>query len=205
MKLRKPGNRGYTIIEIIVVILIITILAGITFPVYIHIKEKGKQTICLSNLRQLAQACLMYAQNNNDVLPPYTNGFSQQGWEYSGEGNEGIPLSSLLHDSLMSYVSNDKIFFCPSDPYAGENIPGLGKYNSSYTYLFKRDSSLTTNGYRKSADGIVAAPGDYCIIHDSIRFIPATETSNKSVVRMIHLGSRNYVFLDGHTLIAPEK
>jgi prepilin-type N-terminal cleavage/methylation domain-containing protein/prepilin-type processing-associated H-X9-DG protein len=61
--------RGFTLIELLVVIAIIAILAAILFPVFAKAREKARQATCLNNVRQLATACLMYAQDHEELLP----------------------------------------------------------------------------------------------------------------------------------------
>ena len=65
----KPVRRGFTLIELLVVIAIIAILAAILFPVFAQAREKARATQCLSNLKQLATAVQMYAQDNGEKLP----------------------------------------------------------------------------------------------------------------------------------------
>lgn len=189
---------GFTIIEMIIVIVIVVIVAGIAFPVYINAKEKGRQSQCLSNLRQLGQACLMYAKENDDVLPPYCNSLAFPGWDLSGDRSGGIPSPEKLCASLKLYINNDSIFFCPSDPYAGKELPLWGKRLTSYNYTFKRDGSLTVNGY-KSPSGTMISPSTYSIIYDARIWIAPTKSSERTVYTIKHLGSRNCVYLDGHT------
>ncbi|MBC7805768.1 MAG: prepilin-type N-terminal cleavage/methylation domain-containing protein, partial [Akkermansiaceae bacterium] len=57
-----PVRRAFTLIELLVVIAIIAILAAILFPVFAQARAKGRQTACLSNMKQFGNAFMMYAQ-----------------------------------------------------------------------------------------------------------------------------------------------
>src|SRR5438093_11195852 len=70
--------RGFTLIELLVVIAIIAILAAILFPVFAHAREKARQTSCLSNLKQLSGAMLMYAGDYDERFPPVVARDSRQ-------------------------------------------------------------------------------------------------------------------------------
>lgn len=61
--------RAFTLIELIVVIAIIAILAAFLFPVFAMAREKARQATCTSNMRQLAQAWEMYAQDYDETFP----------------------------------------------------------------------------------------------------------------------------------------
>ncbi len=60
---------GFTLIELLVVIAIIAILAAILFPVFAQAREKARQTSCLSNLKQMGTALMMYVQDYDEMLP----------------------------------------------------------------------------------------------------------------------------------------
>src|SRR6478735_5809147 len=62
-------RKGFTLIELLVVIAIIAILAAILFPVFAKAREAARSTVCKSNLKQIATAIQMYAQDYDEVLP----------------------------------------------------------------------------------------------------------------------------------------
>jgi len=64
-----PAAGAFTLIELLVVIAIIAILAALLLPVLAKSKEQGQRASCLNNLRQVAVACTVYADDNRDVLP----------------------------------------------------------------------------------------------------------------------------------------
>jgi len=107
--------RGFTLIELLVVIAIIAILAAILFPVFAKAREKARQTSCLSNVKQLAMAVLMYVSDYDEriVITYYST--------YAGQVTVGPdcvnrnPQSAYQIPSLIQpYVRNAGIFACPS-------------------------------------------------------------------------------------------
>ncbi len=87
-------RRGFTLIELLVVIAIIAILAAILFPVFARAREKARQTSCLSNLKELDLAMLMYVQDYDET--------------FTGR--------IVWNQRIQPYVKNEQIFQCPSYP-----------------------------------------------------------------------------------------
>lgn len=124
-------RRALTLIEILVVITIIMILAAITAVVMSSAKKSAKRAGCMSNLEQLGMASLMYATDHDSYLPPYLT--TTVGDPLTGL--EAIGNVDRWKFCLYPYLSNDQVFFCPSDPQAGtgKSDEGLLGGNSRFT------------------------------------------------------------------------
>src|SRR5205809_4417491 len=67
--MNRHRRQAFTLIELLVVIAIIAILAAILFPVFARAREKARQISCLSNLKNIGTATLMYLQDYDETFP----------------------------------------------------------------------------------------------------------------------------------------
>jgi prepilin-type N-terminal cleavage/methylation domain-containing protein len=104
--MHKSLRSAFTLIELLVVIAIIAILAAILFPVFAQAKEAAKKATCLSNVRQLNNAWIMYAGDYDDHW--VTTG-KQYALTDTADGGNQFDFFSLA----QPYVKNFDIFYCP--------------------------------------------------------------------------------------------
>jgi prepilin-type N-terminal cleavage/methylation domain-containing protein/prepilin-type processing-associated H-X9-DG protein len=130
----RAGKRGFTLVELLVVIGIIAVLIGILMPVLGRAREQGRNARCLSNLRQIGAAMNLYSAENKGFIVPGSvqwfdpgpkAGRGESSWatllvslkyitatsqlELSGAGT---PPAEEVYQNEMSF--GDSVFRCPS-------------------------------------------------------------------------------------------
>ncbi len=106
---RRGRDRGFTLIELLVVMAIIAILAAILFPVFAAARKKAAQISCLSNLKQIQLATILYFGDNDGRMPPHNVlDFDENGVEIDRH---------LWPEQMHDYVSDQGVLSCPSELY----------------------------------------------------------------------------------------
>ena len=101
----KGLRRGFSLIELLIILAIITILAGFLFPVLAKARESARGAVCISNFKQVGAATMLYLADYNDQFTPV----NQQLVDVPNSRNDRTWVQLLL-----PYSRNFNSFFCPS-------------------------------------------------------------------------------------------
>ncbi len=121
--MNRMEKKFFTLIELLIVIAIIAILAGMLLPALNKARQKAQTIQCISNLSQMGKAIVMYQMDYQEYLP----------CGYTGEGS---PERRWFRE-IFPYVGSAKVYSCPTNkvPAFWENvttgIPYSGHYGSN--------------------------------------------------------------------------
>jgi prepilin-type N-terminal cleavage/methylation domain-containing protein/prepilin-type processing-associated H-X9-DG protein len=141
--MNRPRRSGFTLVELLVVMAIIGILAGLLLPVLAASKANARGIICLNNNKQLMAAWLMYADDHAERLAYNLGGTAARtninwaagvlNWELSTDNTN---LANLTEAALGAYVAKvSQIYRCPSDSVVStlQRAAGWGSRARSYS------------------------------------------------------------------------
>jgi prepilin-type N-terminal cleavage/methylation domain-containing protein/prepilin-type processing-associated H-X9-DG protein len=129
-------KNAFTLIELLVVVAIIGILAAMLLPALSKAREKGRQAVCISNLRQIGIALMIYAQGNNGYIPRagcYNPTVGYHWYKYL-TGSLNYPSPQLLPPVKIGHPT---VLICPSLPprvFNGNGHMVIGMRLSQYMY-----------------------------------------------------------------------
>ncbi|MBI1177733.1 prepilin-type N-terminal cleavage/methylation domain-containing protein [bacterium] len=202
-------QHGFTLIELLVVIAIIAVLAGLLLPVLARAKAKAKDVACINNLRQWAMATVMYAGDNNDILP-------REGNPTGTDVEEGrawyVDLPKLISQQAYNELNfrtnhsrsiEKSIWICPANPSKG-SASGKNMWHYSLNANVDGTGAGDLEVVRLTS---IKAPAKTVWIADAKKNLPLIEPvrSDRNVLfRDLHnKKGQNFSFLDGHAAFSP--
>jgi prepilin-type N-terminal cleavage/methylation domain-containing protein len=139
-------RRGFTLIELLVVIGIIVILISILVPILSGARDAGVRLRCMNNMKQLANANLLYENDYNGYLPWPNWDAATTGWLYRYQSGFVWTQSSVRTGLLWRYHQSDQTYRCPLD-----TGPWTGSSSNLTSYLMNG----ATCGYGAGTPGVV--------------------------------------------------
>ena len=199
--------RGFTLIELLVVIAIIAILAALLLPVFVQAREAARKITCLSNLRQIGIAFLMYTDDWGGAFPNNGDPFLWMGrrWRWPLQPYlvmMGRPDSTDPTNPNLSLGFQPGIVICASGGTAPQQWDATSyAYSASFYHTPQQIAAMTT-------EDLYNLPSPPCVTqtmaqvnYPSSKALVAEWLTNHEGVKVgwwDWQGARNYLFVDGH-------
>jgi len=210
---------GFTLVELLLVMSIITVLFSLAFPAFKNVREMSKSSVCISNLRQIGMGLFAYSADHNGYLPPGSTNdpwgvlhpqectWPYFAWSYFGLGDPSVTfiknVSDTRYDVKPGFTPN--IFVCPKTRVEQVFYPGAQE-SGKHCYALNNTPALSAYGVTNVKEAAVF-PINRSWIKNIGGTVMVTEHiySNTTGGNYLHEGGliphkqgANTLFFDGH-------
>jgi prepilin-type N-terminal cleavage/methylation domain-containing protein/prepilin-type processing-associated H-X9-DG protein len=182
----RTSRKGFTLVELLVVIGIIALLISILLPSLNKARSAAQATVCLSNLRSLGQAAAIYQASNKGSMPPLSQWAKSGG--FTGSQFQGYNLWGLLNVKAGSMSA-----VCPTVP--GQlDAPVWGASANSARALYSYKYNWFVAGAETNPNVAPYLP--------HAKLDPVTNTWTASPMKAVKYASETMMFIDYPQLVA---
>jgi prepilin-type N-terminal cleavage/methylation domain-containing protein/prepilin-type processing-associated H-X9-DG protein len=200
----RARRSAFTLIELLIVIAILALLAALLFPVFAQAREKARQATCTSNMKQLGQVMMMYAQGYDERYAPtfYPSPDEMGHWAnlmipYLGQGPKLWPGGIMICPSALyktrGYALSDEL---GGKAQAAVTRPADVVLFADTVQVKEYQSTAAQFETRKECWGGENGNGVDPKIRDDDDVTPPIGCY--SMLRYRHSGGVNLTFVDGH-------
>lgn len=151
---RRP-RRGFTLVEILVVIAVIAVLVAIILPSLAGARDSSRLASCLANTRSIGQALAMYSEQYKGAGPHWS------GWQlWEGDGTGGDAPGPGWNELLMSTVDSKEVFRDPARPVGDAPFGYFMQARFVYSFTHAAYTSLRQNQVQFPAQFVWAGDCD---------------------------------------------
>ncbi|MFA5646004.1 MAG: DUF1559 domain-containing protein [Candidatus Ratteibacteria bacterium] len=198
---KKCAVCGFTLIELLVVIAIIAILAAMLLPSLSRARERARQSVCMSNLKQVGVATYMYCDDYDDWLPLF---YINEGSPYAPYGSTGTGWYLLLapYFNLKTTVwqicsTKPTVFTCPSHRvvFSASGSWSVSYAPSQYTAYYGTPISGTRRGCKRNR---IKRPDYKVWLAETKAGVYSFNGPDFTNIEWRHNDGSNHCYFDGH-------
>lgn len=209
---RRP-QRGFSLIELLVVVAIIAVLAGILFPVFSIVRQKARRTRCNAHMAQLGQSLKLYAADHSGFLPSFSQ--SHPYWAVPlSDAQKNSPQPGLVVTwdlSIQPQLRNTDILTCPDNPF-GRDKRAFALTAYVHRHVRDRANPAITYYLGERVENI-ANQSAVVLLFEKGKNLPGSwgdamgenfHQSHQSKGQpgyseaLFHMNGKNFLFVDGH-------
>ena len=121
---RGKTDKGFTLVELLVVMSIISLLLSVLLPSLRRVRQQGQAVVCINNIKQLGLAFMLYGQEYNGYTMPARVDQTKIYW-WGEVTNDGIDhKAGVIWPYLKSELGEKSVFECPSQPFGSYKLQG---------------------------------------------------------------------------------